>query len=711
MKITYSCVVDGKPKFEWQAFLWASSLLRNGGCNPHDLKVHCMPGVSGNFRRALGNLRVPVVDATPFEGGHAYCNKIEQCFSPAFEGYDKIILTDADLFFLTCPQLPLHALFAGKVVDMENPPLEMLRSCYEDARIEPSQTVAVDCALSTREKTFRSNLNGGFYVIDRSILDELGHCWKKHALWLIERIDRLAAYRAHVDQIAMALALDELKIDVAPLTAQTNFPVHLPKERLAVLAAPQIDVLHYHSHVLPNGHIQATAIRSIDSAIDRANNVITEIISDHFDNALFWNHRYVAFPELGSGVGSRGETLEYKRELLAAAVRHFGDKSVLEIGCGDLETSRVLDFQAYVGRDVSAAALEIARTKRPDWKFVPGTIGDSERSDKADLVMCLDVLIHQKRNDEYRELLSGLVDAAEQRLIVSGYEETPSFRSNIVGYHGPLSAALGGFDVFNEILEIGKYRDVSVIVADKRPTGQALHPHDLPVEMFDAMAPLVERRDLLRAIMDASREHLGFFTKTATRSLEYPWMFEKLSQCNYGSRVLDIGAGISPLPPMLSEKGLNVATVDSHPTEKTLADRKTWNEWGFFNYAALSPNAQSFHADILAFQPNVSFDAIYSISVIEHMPRAVWERTLSLTASWLRPGASLLLTLDIIPGTDSLWNMSEGKVVEENGDHGGLKDIVDKLVSLDFDIEECSVRREIPFARTDVAFLSGRLKR
>ena len=147
-----------------------------------------MPGVTGHFRSSLQRLNVTIVETEPFDGGHAYCNKIQQCFSNAFNNYDKIILTDADLFFLAPPQLPADNMFAGKIVDMQNPPLEMLCSLYHEARIKPSDTVPVDCALSDDEKTLRSNLNGGFYCIDTSILNDLGRYWKKHALWLIDRI-------------------------------------------------------------------------------------------------------------------------------------------------------------------------------------------------------------------------------------------------------------------------------------------------------------------------------------------------------------------------------------------------------------------------------------------------------------------------------------------------------------------------------------------
>jgi 2-polyprenyl-3-methyl-5-hydroxy-6-metoxy-1,4-benzoquinol methylase len=710
MKVAYSCVVDAKPKFEWQAFLWAQSLMKNGKCQPYDLKIHCMPCVSEHFRDYCRKLNIHIIDAKPFEGGHAYCNKIQQCFSKVFGEYEKIILMDADMFLLAPPKFPTATLFAGKIVDTANPPLEILRSLYQDAHIQPSKTVPVNCALSPQEKTFRNNLNGGLYVIDTALLGDIGLNWKKNALWVIDRIDRLGRYHPHIDQIAMSLTLDQLEIDVSLLTEQANFPVHMPKERLRSLSASQIDVLHYHSSVLPNGQIRATGVPAVDAAIARANNDIASMISTNFNNALFWNNRYTSFPEIGSGVGSRGETLEYKKALLQEAVKYFEDKTVLEIGCGDLETSKDLKFKAYVGNDVSATALEIAKKKRPDWRFVHGTIETIGERVKADLVMCIDVLIHQKNGKEYHNLVSGLVKATKQRLIVSGYEMKPSLVSNIVAYHEPLSTTLKRFGVFNEIMCIGKYRDVFLVVADKGLTGLELHRNDIRPDVLVTLLPFAECPNLLRAIMDASRKHFGFFTQTSTRVIEYPWIMKNLRGIDTGSRILDIGSGISPLPILLAEQRLFVECVDSHHNIRSLSTKDHLNEWGFLDYSVISQNISSFNVDIVTFQPNNKFEAIYSVSVIEHMPRIIWERTLDLSALWLNPRGLLLLTLDIIPGTEDLWNMSEGKQVDNDGFHGSLSDILSKLTRLNFEIEDLFLRRKIPYSRTDVAFLRCRLK-
>jgi SAM-dependent methyltransferase len=465
VRTAWSCVIDAKPKFEWQGFLWIASLVRNGGVAPADLKVHCLPGVTEGFKKVAAKLGACVVETRPFEAGHVYCNKIEQCSSPAFEGYERIVLCDSDLFFLAAPELP-EAPFAGKPVDLPNPPLGVLRRIYGEAGVTPSEEIPVDCALSPEERTIRSNMNGGLYRIDGSLLRELGAAWRKNALWLLERIDRLGSYKAHVDQVAMALALDQLRVPFALLTARENFPAHLPPERLRAFASGPVSVLHYHARVTPQGDLEPPGVPWVDEHVARANRDIKAIVESHVDMGLFWNQRYASCPELGSGVGSRGEHLQYKRALLARLVAPFREKSVLDVGCGDLETTRELRLARYTGRDASAEALAIARAKRPDWAFELGGFTEPALPE-ADLVICLDVLIHQKRREDYLDAVARLAEAARERLVVSGYDAAPTFVSAIVGFHEPLSETLGRLGVFAEIKPAGHYRDTTLFVADK----------------------------------------------------------------------------------------------------------------------------------------------------------------------------------------------------------------------------------------------------
>ena len=195
-------------------------------------------------------------------------------------------------------------------------------------------------------------------------------------------------------------------------------------------------------------------------AVARAN----EQIAKGFDNRVFWEMRYQRFPERGSGVGSRGDNITYKRGLLieqgveAAA-------SVLDIGCGDLEVVKTLNISNYVGVDQSAKAIEIARRARPDWQFLEGAATEASA---AEMVLCFEVLIHQEKKASHDALIKTLADKTQRMLLVSGYAADPdSTRTNpMIFFHEPLAASLERTGRFKSVREIGRHTDVVVYRCD-----------------------------------------------------------------------------------------------------------------------------------------------------------------------------------------------------------------------------------------------------
>jgi len=714
VKVAFSCVVDAKPRFEWQAFVLVNSLLRNVGCRPFDIKVHCLPGVTSAFRDSMNNFGIDIVEIQPFNG-HPYCNKVQQCFSSAFDDYERVILLDSDLFVFGMPSISASCPFSAKIVDIANPPLNILSQIYDNLPIKikkPRQT-RVDFSLSDNDLTYANNFNGGLYIIDQKYLLQIGTFWKKHAEWLLTQSEILDVYWQHIDQIAMSLALSELGIDYQPLDRSDNFPVHLMTERVgdSFSLSTDIKVLHYHNHVLPDGKIKYTGSSDVDAYISRANHQIESLQSRFFNNQIFWNMRYELFPELGSGIGSRGDVLQQKRNLLECSLNGFMSKRVVDVGCGDLELVHSFEFKDYTGYDVSQVALSLARKRRPHWNFIQGHIYDFP-NESADLVICLDVLIHQKDRDEYFRTLRALSQVAQQRLIVSGYDKEPEIEyfSDICAYHEPISKSIRDIGVFNEVVAIGHYRGLAFIVADKTITGPKFHPSDLPSAALNEIISYVDRKAFLRLIMDISRDTLGFYTKTSIRAIEYPWAFARIIEIARGM-VLDIGAGVSPLPILLAAKGYSVTTVDFSSIRRNAIsdDRIDWNEWGFLDYSDIISTITSYNEDILRYSPKQLFDVIYSVSVIEHMPRQTWEKLLRLVAKWLKPGGRLIITLDLVPNTDFLWNFSGGLEVESISRHGTLQDFRKNLHRNNFIEKDLRVVKGIPFSRTDVVLIDCEL--
>jgi SAM-dependent methyltransferase len=233
------------------------------------------------------------------------------------------------------------------------------------------------------------------------------------------------------------------------------------------------------------------------------------------------------------------------------------------------------------------------------------------------------------------------------------------------------------------------------------------HPHDIPESNFEKALAASPRPDLLRELVETSRRAFGFFTGHYPHTINYPWVVTHLEDLPKQSRILDIGAGVSPVPLALAQRSLHVDCVDSHRIVRTLPADRDWNEWGFFDYRALHENLTAYNYVISDYKPDTALDAIYSISVMAHMPRAVREDALRRCHGWLRPQGRLLLAIDVIPSSDFLWNRCEGQEVEPPIDHGAVSDVLAQLSTLGFQIKESRVVRSVYQSRTDLLFIEA----
>jgi SAM-dependent methyltransferase len=190
----------------------------------------------------------------------------------------------------------------------------------------------------------------------------------------------------------------------------------------------------------------------------------------HFDNAAFWDERYRQNLALGSGGGSRGQHLEFKRRLLEDLILRYQPRSILDVGCGDIEVTRTLTFAGtYTGVDLSPFIVARNQEIRPEWQFLQGDFLELRRSREvgADLVLCLDVLIHQHDPAVYREFVRQLVSAAGTTLVVNGFEALPrSGRlSPNVAFHEPITQTLSDCGV-NSVQSLGEFRNTVMVIAD-----------------------------------------------------------------------------------------------------------------------------------------------------------------------------------------------------------------------------------------------------
>ena len=172
---------------------------------------------------------------------------------------------------------------------------------------------------------------------------------------------------------------------------------------------------------------------------------------------MFWDFRYSVAPKIGSGIGSRGRVRDYKATLLKGLLTKFAPKSILDLGCGDLAIIPELQSVDYVGVDISPVVIQENRTRAPWARFVAGTIQEVDL-EPADLVLCLDVLIHQRLEQDYRNLVNRVVGLAGRWGLVSGFEVSQN-PGDMIFYHEPLSLSLKKGGV-TSMVQLGSYHDV-----------------------------------------------------------------------------------------------------------------------------------------------------------------------------------------------------------------------------------------------------------
>lgn len=464
----FSFVVDDDPRFAYEGWHLARSLVEHCGGEPSAVHVQCTAGVS-EVHRAMFRDQGYVVHQIERFGDGRYCNKIAQLANLAAVAYERVVLLDTDTIAVADlrPFLTDVAVM-GKIVDVERPPLATLS---EIARAAGMVTLPPACATDARDgETFAGNCNGGFYAVPRRYADDLSREWRRWALWLLDHVEplRRIGREQHVDQVSFWLALHCGGLPFVAAPSNVNYFTHVTAEHGYLDETRPIALLHYHGiavNVIGLLEPRAELTAAAHAAVERANRQI----SRGFDNRVFWDLRYRHFPERGSGVGSRGDNAAYKRDLL----RGLGVEdahSVLDVGCGDLEVVKELDLHGYLGLDQSAESLDRARAARPEWAFRSGLPVDVP---PAEIVLCLEVLIHQETFEAYNALLDYLAAKTRRTLIVSGFDGDPDplRRNPMVFFYEPLETSLRRLARFRAIERIGRHSGVVVYRCDAPEVG------------------------------------------------------------------------------------------------------------------------------------------------------------------------------------------------------------------------------------------------
>jgi SAM-dependent methyltransferase len=143
--------------------------------------------------------------------------------------------------------------------------------------------------------------------------------------------------------------------------------------------------------------------------------LVNRIRTAWFDSGDYWDRRYRQGGT--SGGGSVGRLAKFKAGVINRFVRDHDVRSVIELGSGDGSQLELAKYPAYVGVDVSKAAVEATRKR---FRHDPTKQFHSElpAGTSADLSLSLDVIYHLVEDRVFEQYMTTLFDAARRFVIV-----------------------------------------------------------------------------------------------------------------------------------------------------------------------------------------------------------------------------------------------------------------------------------------------------
>jgi hypothetical protein len=221
------CIVDEHPRFYVEFVLWAIC-VRNSLPERFRPFVYSIGEVPRDLLDWAGEFGVQAVLAAPVVEGSPHSNKIAPFFDD--HGAEFTIVCDTDLFFVADPgELLTSNRFRAAPNNHCNPPPRIFQSILAASGLDRPYRpgVALFKGGEGLRETHINNISAGIVVAPSERAAELAEKWRKWAAWLVKNRGLLEAWGVHVDQVAFALAMEELDEDVEFLPPQINVILHL----------------------------------------------------------------------------------------------------------------------------------------------------------------------------------------------------------------------------------------------------------------------------------------------------------------------------------------------------------------------------------------------------------------------------------------------------------------------------------------------------
>jgi SAM-dependent methyltransferase len=424
-----------------------------------DVIVCIVDNVDSEYRNEFEKLGASVRIVSRFSPVHPQSNKLRFLELPEIAAYDTVMLLDCDTIVVQDPSVYIDGQsLQARMAGYPTVPYEIFRELFSFFGL-PLPSAEYRCAVSGTPTIWY--VNTGVLIFPQRILRELFPVWRRYTDRLCENISLLKDAGNFCEQASLSLAFADHRVPFKNLRLAMNCPMpadsaNIPDE----LRSCDPVIIHYHHQVDHAGLVVSNSFPFMRLRVNDFNERVKRERQRQFNNRSFWDYRYEMHPELGSGLGSRGPSLDLKRDLLKQVLAAVMPTSVLDIGCGDQFVTEDIPDDVYVGIDLSPVIIAKNRQKYPKRSYIIGDLME-ENLAQFEMTICFDVVIHLDKEEVYRSFVNRLVNLTGAYGLISGFEKKPHFGSAITFFHEPLSQTLvlaGAKKIFH----FGTYRETVI---------------------------------------------------------------------------------------------------------------------------------------------------------------------------------------------------------------------------------------------------------
>jgi len=136
-----------------------------------------------------------------------------------------------------------------------------------------------------------------------------------------------------------------------------------------------------------------------------------------FNSKKYWENRYSI--GLNSGEGSyQKELKEFKSNTINEFLNNNTIKSIIEYGCGDGNQIQNINYENYLGFDVSETAIKICKDKFSHKESYNFEHLKKYNNQKADLSISLDVIFHLIEDEVFEKHMNLLFNSSNRYVII-----------------------------------------------------------------------------------------------------------------------------------------------------------------------------------------------------------------------------------------------------------------------------------------------------